>query len=532
MGAKRGQAARRRALLASAGAVAAAGAAAALLRGDRAVRTLLRSVAPAPSLASRSDWRQLGERLHGKLLLPGAPGYRVAHELFDPRFDRVRPRAVARCASSSDVQRCIDFARIHGLPLAVRSGGHSYAGYSTGTGLVVDVRGLRQVAFRSGAAVATVGAGTLQVDLYAGLARYGRCVPGASCATVGIGGLALGGGVGVLARQLGLTCDNVAGLELVTADGVLRRCDTATNPDLYWACRGGGGGNFGAVTSFVLRAHPAPTVSAFGLQWAWSAAPEVVPAWIAWAPHAPDALWSNCSLIGTLPGSPPQLRVAGVYIGEARALGSLLDAFVRLAGTPPATRSVAAYPFLDAMLMEAGCQGFSVAQCHLPAQNGQGRLSRVSFAAKSDFLSQPLGPHGVATLLDGVAARGGHYRLPGGAVLLDASGGAVNRVPADATAYVHRNDLCSLQYYAAWPTDADSAVQRANRAWLSAFHRAMRPFVSGYAYQNYIDPQLRDWQHAYYGANLPRLVAVKRRYDPDDFFHFAQSIPTRLPAGA
>ncbi len=507
------------------------GGGAVLLEGRRWATARL-AAAPTPVPASGADWRQLQDRLEGQLVRQGAPGYRLARELFDPQFDGVRPKAVARCASSADVQRCIAFARAHGLPVAVRSGGHSYAGYSTTTGLVVDVRDMRRVALPHGAVDATVGAGTLQVDLYAGLARHGRCVPGASCATVGIGGLALGGGIGVLARRLGLTCDNVVGLEVVTADGSLLRCDAAHHPDLYWACRGGGGGNFGAVTSFALRTHPAPTVIAFGMDWAWAAASQVVPAWIGWAPHVPDALWSNCTLIGTAPGSPPQLRIAGVYTGAASALAPLLDRLVRLAGAVPATRSVAAYPFLSGMLMEAGCQGWTTAQCHLPTQNPQGRLARASFAAKSDFLAKPLDGAGVSALLQGMVLRGSHFHLPGGAVLLDACGGAVNRVAAGATAYVHRNDLCSLQYYAAWPTGASAAVQRANRAWLSAIHTAMRPFVSGYAYQNYIDPQLRNWLHAYYGANLPRLVRVKRRYDPEDFFHFAQSIPTRLPAGA
>ena len=531
MGTHRARGPYRRALLAAAGAVVLAGGSALLLEGDRA-ETVRLATAPTPVPATGADWRHLQTHLRGDLVRPGAPGYRVAHELFDPQFDGVRPKAVARCASNADVQRCIAFARAHGLPLAVRSGGHSYAGYSTTTGLVVDVRGLRRVALQRGATTATVGAGTLQVDLYASLARHGRCVPGASCATVGIGGLALGGGIGVLARRFGLTCDNVLGLEIVTADGSLRRCDATSHPDLYWACRGGGGGNFGVVTSFVLRAHPAPTVSAFSMDWAWAAASQVVPAWIGWAPRAPDALWSNCALIGTAAGSPPQLRITGVYTGGTGTLAPLLDGLVRSAGTPPETRHVGSYLFLNAMLMEAGCEGFTTAQCHLPTQNPQGRLSRVAFAAKSDFLAKPLGDSGVSTLLQGMAMRGSHYHLPGGAVLLDACGGAINRVAADATAYVHRNDLCSLQYYAAWPTAATAAVRRANRAWLSAYHAAMRPFVSGYAYQNYIDPQLRDWPHAYYGANLPRLVSVKRRYDPQNLFHFAQSIPTHLSSGA
>lgn len=500
----------------------------ALLAGCRLRDPLGRGAAASapPTPADAAAWRRLGNELHGLLVLPGNPRYPVAHELFDPAFDHIRPRGVAYCASPSDLQRCIAFARAHALPLRVRSGGHSYAGYSTCDGLVADVSRLNRIAFDRATGTATVGAGALQVDVYATLARSGVFVPGASCPTVGIGGLAQGGGIGVLDRRYGLTLDNVLALEVVTADGQLRRCDAGADADLFWACRGGGGGNFGAVASFTFRTHPVAELAMFQLSWDWAAASQAVPAWLAWASSAPDELWSNCVLAGGLPGSSPSLGMSGVYVGAPAALGTLLDRLQRAVGSAPRSRSVWQSPFADAMQSEAGCLHLSIAQCHGRAAGGV--LPRQRFAAKSDFIAAPLGTAGVEALLRGLEARGATYHLAGGAVLLDACGGAVNRVAPAATAFVHRSDLCSVQYYTAWSAGASAAFLKANAAWMASYYASLRPFVSGYAYQNYIDPDLADWQHAYYGSNLPRLVGVKAKFDPDDFFHFAQSIPVRL----
>ena len=471
----------------------------------------------ATTPASAADWRTLAGQLQGTLLRPGQNGYALAHQLFNPAFDTIQPAGVAYCQSGSDVQRCIDFVARHALPVAVRSGGHSYAGYSTTPGLVVDVSRIHQVAPDPAGSTATVGAGARMIDVYAGLASHAVCVPGASCPTVGIAGVALGGGVGVLDRGLGLTLDNTLAIQIVTADGVLRTADADHDPDLFWACRGGGGGNFGAAVSFRFRTHAVSDLSLFYLDWDWASADQAVPAWMAWASGAPDALGSNCVLTT---GSPPSLSMGGVYQGGTGGLSALLDQLETAAGAAPRAKDVWQSGFLEAMLSEAGCANRTVTECHLRSTPG-GTLGRSAFAAKSDFISQPLDGKGTAALLGAVASHGGG----GGGLLLDACGGAINRVPAQATAFCHRDDLCSLQYYTSWSASASTAVQTRQRAWLNDAWQMMRPYVSGYAYQNYIDPNLPDWQNAYYGVNLPRLEQVKRRYDPTNLFRFAQSIP-------
>ncbi len=471
-----------------------------------------------------ADWRALAGGLSGRLSRPGSPGYLVDLELYDPRFDGARPAAIAFCANAADVARSVTFARDHGLALTARSGGHSYAGYSTTTGLVIDVSRMSAITMAGG--VAVIGAGAQLIDVYSGLAQLGVSIPAGSCPTVGIAGLALGGGIGVMDRLHGLTCDNIVGLQLVTAAGDIVEADAGTNPDLYWACRGGGGGNFGVVTEFRFATFPAADISLFSATWPWSAAVTLVPAWTEWASSGPDELWSNCFVLAS-PGAPtPYLKVTGTWAGSAADAQAQLAKLVSAVG-PPASQVVGENGFEDAMYIEAGCQGLSEAACHLAGKYPGGTLPRQVGLAKSDVLNVPLSGAGVRALLAGVEERQGQGG-PGG-VVLDSWGGAISRVAPGATAFVHRRALASAQYLAQWPPSVAGGTVRAARAWMNSWYASLRPYVSGEAYQNYIDPALADWAHAYYGANLGRLEKIKAKWDPDNIWRFAQGIPPAPP---
>jgi FAD/FMN-containing dehydrogenase len=460
------------------------------------------------------------------LVRPGSPQYATARQLFDPRFDGVRPAAIAYCAAPADVQRCLAFGQRFSLPLAPRAGGHSFAGYSTTTGLVVDVTRMNTVRVGAGTRTVAVGAGARLIDVYAALAPHGLALPAGSCPTVGIAGLALGGGVGVLGRKLGLTCDHLLAAQIVLADGRLLTCDADHEPDLFWALRGGGGGNFGVVTAFTFNVSPVATLGWFTGNWPWSRAAEVVDAWQRWAPQAPDELWSNCLLLSSGdPRADPVVRVNGVYVGDASALQALLQQLFGQIGAGPASQVVVQVGLLDAMLVAANCEGLTVQECRLPSQDPHGRLARVTAGARSDYFTRPLPRQGIDLLVSAISHRQATTTLGAGGIVLDAYGGAINRVAADATAFVHREVLFSTQYSANWRVRDAEDVVLANRAWLDATWQAMRPYASGAAYQNYIDPDLPDWLDAYYGANLARLQQVKAAYDPGDLFHFAQSIP-------
>jgi FAD/FMN-containing dehydrogenase len=467
-------------------------------------------------------FRELARTLQGDVVVPSDPAYTQARVLFNTRFDAVHPRAVVFCETREDVERTVRWARNHGIRIVPRSGGHSYGGYSTAAGgVIVDVSRLNRVSLDARNR-AFVGAGTRLIDVYDQLWQHRRTVPAGTCPSVGIAGLALGGGIGFAARRFGLTCDNLVEATVVTASGRALVCNARERADLYWALRGGGGGNFGIVTRLVFRTHAVDRVATYTIRWPWADARRAVRAWQSWAPHAPDGLFSvlNLSAVGGT-RSLPSLTSAGQFFGTRDELESLIRPLTN-AGTPVSV-SVTARTYMDAVRLWSGCSG-TVAQCHLPPQ---GQLGRSTFKAKSDYANRPLSARGIDVLVRQIEAR--QAAGPGsGIVLLDSSGGAINRVARGATAFVHRDALFSLQYLAYWQAADPPVVAAANLRWIRRFRAAMRPFVSGFAYQNYIDPDLGDWKHAYYGSNLRRLVEVKRRYDAANVFHFRQSIPTRV----
>jgi FAD/FMN-containing dehydrogenase len=490
--------------------------------GGRALAARQVRLLSARGKPTSADWAALARRLSTrKLLRPGESGYTEAKQLFEPQFDALEPAGVAYCAGAGDVAACLSFVRRFQLPVRVRSGGHSYAGWSSVSGgLVIDVSEIHFV--RTGNDTIRVGSGTDLIHFYSELATRGLAVPGGSCPTVGIAGLALGGGVGVLSRLYGLTCDNMTAVQVVTADGSVFDCDRTHNSDLYWACRGGGGGNFGVATSFTFSTYHLTELCVFYLSWPWSSAAEVVGAWQSWAPHAPDALWSTLHLLADF-GGQPGLSVSGTYVGSQTDLTTQLGDLIQSAGAKPSLTSVSTQSYLDAMLLEAGCATIPLGACHTGAG---GQLERVPAFAKSDFFTKPLNRRGIRALLSGIeklsairGAQGG-----GGSIAFDALGGAVNRVNPAATAFVHRDALFLAQYYTSWQWPGTSSGVANQHRWLRSYYNSLHPHASGQAYQNYIDPELTDWQQAYYGANYPRLRQVKAKYDPQNVFKFPQSI--------
>jgi hypothetical protein len=492
-----------------------------LARGGRvalgaAATPLARDLVELASGSTTGIFAELARGLRGQLVLRGAPGYDEARVLFDTRFDGVKPQAVVFCESLSDVQRTVRWARRHRVRIVARSGGHSYGGYSTTSGVIVDVSRLRAVAL-DGHGHAVIGAGARLIDVYDRLALHGRTVPAGSCPSVGIAGLALGGGVGFAARKYGLTCDNLLEATIVLGNGGAVVCNATQYPDLYWALRGGGGGNFGIVTRLVFRTHPIAQVATYTLEWPWTDAERVVQAWQRLAPHAPDGLFSVLNLSAAV-GGQPRILSAGQFFGTTAELRALVKP---LADAGTATRfSVTSHGYLDAQRMWAGCTG-TIAECHLPPQ---GHLGRSTFKGKSSFANKPLSARGIQTMIRQIEARTS-TGSGSGIILLDSYGGVINRVKKDKTAFVHRDALFSMQFLAYW---AASAPAGPNLRWLADFYAAMRPHVSSFAYQNYIDPDLPNWAHAYYGANLVRLIGVKRRYDPQNVFRSRQSIPLAL----
>jgi FAD/FMN-containing dehydrogenase len=520
----------RRNFLYSSGALGAALVAGRLTGHDRHSVGAARRARPAwlygPDAApSQADWNALRNHLSThRLFQPGQAGYVKAHELFSPQFDSLRPSGVAYCKTAADIALCLSFVTKFKLAVRARSGGHSYGGWSSvDNGLIIDVSEMNSMSFGNG--TVTVGTGIDLINFYGGLAARGKAVPGGSCPTVGIAGLTLGGGVGVLARIYGLTSDNLRSLEMVTADGSALTCSPTSHDPLYWASRGGGGGNFGVATSFTFGTHDLTSLVLFFLSWPWSQAGRVVNAWQSWAPHEPDALWSNLHLSAAF-GGLPSVGVGGTFVGSLAGAHAELDKLYHLAGTAPSA-SVTEHSFLSAMLLEAGCATVPVHACSTPPA---GNLPRVPFYAKSDYFSKPLDKGGIGALLGGIERLRRIRGAAGGAgsIAFDALGGAVNKVPAQATAFVHRNALFQAQYYTGWQWPGTPAGRANQYGWITSYYKSVHPHADGQAYQNYPDPTLSNWQQAYYGINYPQLQQVKATYDPHDLFKFPQAI--QLPS--
>jgi FAD/FMN-containing dehydrogenase len=460
--------------------------------------------------------RALRSAVRGPVLFPRSPGYDAERLVYNTRFDGVRPDAVVQPLDTRDVQAVVRWANRFGVHVVARSGGHSYAGYSTtANGVVVDLGRFRGIRVANGRA--TVGAGARLIDVYARLARRGLIVPAGSCPSVGIGGLALGGGHGLSGRRFGLTADNLLAATIVTADGRARRVDGDTNEDLYWACRGGGGGNFGIVTSLTLQAHRARGASWFFVRFPWSQASEALAAWQRFAPGAPPALTSIFSL-GTSGGSgTPSVTAVGQHYGSESALRNLIRPLSRVSG---ASVSAGSASTMGLALRWAGCLDLGLRACHTRGTRPGGQLARAAFRAKSDYFDEPLPARAREIMIDWIERRQRAPSQGSGALLLDAYGGAINRPGPGATAFVHRDMLFSLQYLTYFGGSGRAAGRSLAGVW-----RALRPFASGQAYQNYIDPQLSGWQRAYYGSNLERLREIKRQVDPDFSFRFRQAIP-------
>ncbi|MFD4702745.1 FAD-binding oxidoreductase [Streptomyces niveus] len=482
----------------------------------------------SPSPSRSPKWGALASGLDGQLVRPGDSEYATARQLYNTRFDDLKPAAVAYVAGEDDIRECLAFARTYGTPVSIRNGGHSYAGWSSGNGrLVIDISSLDGLG--DAASDGVIGAGAKLVDIYGALVRRGRTIPGGSCATVGISGLTLGGGHGVVSRAYGLTCDSLTSATIVTADGRILTADAEQHPDLFWALRGAGNGNFGVVTELRFRTHPASTGVAANLNWPWAKTRAVLAAWQEWGPDQPDEIWSSLHLaVGAGGGADPTVSVSAFTLGTESDLKNALDRLADRAGSSASFVSLRPRGYEESMLAYAGCAGFSEDQCRLPGttpgRDEDGVLRRETYAATSDFFDRSLPSAGIGTVLSAVEDFSRIEISDGagsGTVALTALGGAINRVDPLATSFVHRGSRMLAQYVASWQPGTPGTSQR---AWLKTSQDSLRRHASGAAYQNYTDPALVDWRTAYYGPAAPRLKKLKDRYDPARLFDFPQAL--------
>ena len=454
----------------------------------------------ARSSASTIEIPRLRAAFDGRVTAPGDPGYDQARTIFYGGFDQ-RPAAIVRPADAAEVAQLVNLARDGGLELAVRGGGHSSAGHSTTDGgIVLDLSALTAIDIDPEARTAwaqgglTAGAYTEAVQAHGLVTGFG------DTGSVGIGGLTLGGGVGYLVRKQGLTIDSLLAAELVTADGRLLRVDAEAHPDLFWAIRGGGG-NFGVATRFRFRLHELPSIVGGMLLLPGSA--EVVEALVATAEAAPEELSmiANVMAAPPLPFIPPeqhgQLVVLAMlaYAGDAEAGQRAVAPFRALA--EPLADMVRPMPYAGMFPPEE--------EFHPTAVGHTMYLDRVDGTVAD-------------TILEHIQASDAAMRV----VQLRALGGAMARVPVEATAFAHRHSriMANVAAFYEGPADRDR-----RQAWVDGLAAALHQDDDG-AYVNFLgDEGPERVRQAYPGPTWDRLVEVKRRYDPDNLFRRNQNIP-------
>jgi FAD/FMN-containing dehydrogenase len=442
---------------------------------------------PAP------DWNALAASLDGTVELPGADGYDGARQLQDPRFDPVRPPAVACCAGPDDVAEVVRFARRSRIPVITRGGGHSYVGASTGDrGIVLDLRRLNAIGYDWGSRTASIGGGARLLDVYGRLGAAGRAIPSGSCGSVGISGITLGGGIGMAASAYGLTCDAVVEAEVVTADGARRTVDAERERDLFWALRGGGGGQFGVVTRWRMNTHRASSVGTFVLTYPWTDAARVAAGWQARIGVAPDETWSACQF-GSDRAGRLSVRISGVVLeGDPDAEAAEIT---RAIGREPAGATLARRPHLDVVRDRAGTD------------------QRSTELAGSEIFRYALPEPAVAALLETVEQRAREGR-PAVAKFKRLTGFA-GRVDPLSTAFPWRGAHTMLQWLVL-PETADPVAVRDGYAWIESGHRAMSRWSAG-RYVNYLEPSPAVL-HRYHGLNFPRLRWIRATVDPQALF--------------
>ena len=456
----------------------------------------------ATSTTNHSIYR-LRDGLTGRVIVPGDADYDEARAIVAGGIDR-SPAAIVRVANAADVARVVNAARETGSELAVRSGGHSGAGHSTTDGgIVIDLRDLKEIDLDVGNRRLWAGAGLTAGEVTAAVTPHGLVVGFGDTASVGIGGITTGGGVGYLVRRDGLTIDNLLGAEIVTADGEILTVDADNHPDLFWGIRGGGG-NFGVVTKFHFRLNELPAF--YGGMLVLPATAETVAGYIAAAEAAPEEL----STIANVMNAPPMPFLPEEAVGSIVILGMIGYAGDAEAGE----RAVAPFRALAEPLADFVAAGpYSVL---FPEMEGGDADYHPTAAALNMHINR-VDRDVAATIVDTLENSDASMRVAQLRVL----GGVMARVPSDATAYAHRSSKIMVNLAAFYEGEADRA---AKEKWVADFAAAIDQGDRA-VYSNFLgDEGAARVRDAYPGSTWDRLVEIKRRYDPTNLFRLNQNV--------
>ena len=448
----------------------------------------------AATTVERAAVRDLRASLSGTLLTPGEAEYEGARHVWNGMIDK-HPALIARCADTADVVRAVTFARERELLLAVRGGGHSFPGYSTcDGGLVIDLSPMRSVVVQADTRTARVAGGAWGAHVDAAAQKQALATTLGQISNTGVAGLTLGGGFGWLSRRFGLACDNLIGVELVTADGKARRVSEHDEPDLFWAIRGGGG-NFGVATSFEYRLHPLnPTVLGGHVDFPAAQLKDAIEFYAELITHAPRELSVDLSLAPHEDGT-PGAHIYAVYSGDAKSGAKVLEPLQRF-GKP--------------IRNTIGQQSYLVVQTWFDPPP----IDPTHWYLKGGFVRE------YSAGLIGVLAD--EFRPEAGtSMYFQSANGAVADVPQTATAFSHRGAIANMMLFGLWK---DPSQDEAGRKAIRATWSKLAPFTDGY-YVNLHDTDPKDkGADSNYGSNFTRLATLKKQYDPLNLFRLNANI--------
>jgi hypothetical protein len=436
--------------------------------------------------------------MQGNVVVAGEETYSRLRQIWNGAVQHL-PALFAVCETVADVQTAVRVAREHNLPLSVRGGGHDWAGRALRDGgLVIDVSGMRHVEVNAGESVATVAGGALGADVNAASTQYGLAAVTGNVGAVGMAGFLLAGGYGPLSTRFGLAIDNLLGAELVLADGTRVWADATQNEDLFWAIRGGGG-NFGVVTSMLIRLHPVSKILAGIILFPWSEAHSVLRGHAEIMSSAPDEL---SVLAGELtgPDGKPALFLGPIWTGEL-AQGEKFIARLQSLGSP-LLNQIAPMSLTDLLSIYDG---------HVV--NGR------HYALRTRWLAD-LTPEIISALVTTGAARTSPFSI----IALHHFHGVGTRIASDATAFALRRNHFMVEIIAAWePESKDKAC--VHRQWMSDLSSVLAPLALPGGYANFLAPDAHDQIGAAYGNNARRLCELKRKFDPANIFSSAIPLP-------
>jgi FAD/FMN-containing dehydrogenase len=455
-----------------------------------------------PPKASGAAWQDLANHLRGRVLRPGDAQFDEFTRPINRRFQS-RPAGVAVCAGPEDVAYALKWSEENDIARVPRSGGHSFMGYSSNDGLVISLDGMKSVSYQPDSNRVVAAGGAQNRDASKALRPSNVMIAGGQCPTVGLAGLTLGGGLGFSMRLLGMTSDTMLSTQVVLANGNIVTASGEENPDLYWAMRGGTGGNFGINTEFTYTAFPAQDCTHFSVDFPAERTADILDAWFTMVENAPRELGVMWYFEpGSTPSTAPYCGTWGLMYGSESETRDLLAPVMAAGGKP-----------LDQLFKQAS---------YWDAANflAEGDSAPHGYLERSRFLERRLSADGVATLTSRLVQN------PQNAVstTIFAWGGAIRDTRAEASAFVHREPVALIKYSASWKPGDRETESNASR-WVDDTFQAMQPHSSHRSFQNFPDGKLEDWAVAYFGENLDRLKEIKHRYDPERLFNFPQAIP-------